>query len=340
MLRPTIKVDYVGYSDVPMDGRIAVFYQFSYLNSDRSYYLNIVFDLLDTDSNYLGEVDSLLYQVNDVRQVSLAPKQRNVTLYVEFTDLPEENGFLTNINNVFGSVSGVSQVYQDQFESTLSDIVSTPLAAFEWNPDTGKWRHSAFKQSLIYSPGQQSAFRVLRHPNVNTIGVDRAWNSVLRYRSQWTKTTATEGLRVQHPNEDLDQVVWLYDGDRWIETDIDVNVERGIELDPSPQFVTDHGVEDISKWNLYPELLDGVLSHLTDEVIDQLASANAYKTGTQTEDVDLDQRRREALRSSRYFALVERMRRLAESRRTVRSRFLGSGSRPVRTPRPLYVTRL
>lgn len=333
MLRPEILVEYVGQADTPLDDRLGLFFRFGYLEGRKKYDLNVVFDLSVEDNDYAGVTQGILYQVNDVRQVELAPKQRNVYLYIERTDNSVENGFTTNIDNVFGTIGDVPQRYDDLFVDNLTDIYNQtlPYQLFRWFPDTNQW----LNVPLIEAEFTNLRWRVYRHPNNLTLGLENAWNGVVFYNNTWRLISTRPGLRHVGPDELTETRVFSWDGFSWVVTDIDPFAPRGIELNTDFSFMSDHGLQTLDDWNMYPELLDGVLEFMTEEVISKISSAHAFKEGTETEEVDIQARRNELLRQERFENIVSRITALREARRALRPQFLGAFSRPVIRPRPV-----
>lgn len=339
MLRPEIEIRYKGHTDTPIDDRLAACFEFNYKGGVRRYALNVLFDLKAEDANYAGEAQGLLYQVNDIRQVNLAPKERNVYLYIQHTDLLGEQGFTQNMIDVFGvdpipapDVNSVPSRFDDLFQDSLLDIYNNQLSLFSWFPDEQVWRHEPILESSI----QDVRWRVLRHPNRFTLGVDQAYNAVLYFNSIWRANQARQGLRVVHPDDVLEPRLWVFDDGAWVQTDVDVDAPRAIELDVDDRFIFEHGLAQIDDWNQYPELLDGVLDVLTEDVVNQLAQAYAYRESTQSEEIDVIQQRRQLLREEFRQFIRNRMEALREARRTLRPQFLGLLARPVIYPRPNY----
>lgn len=327
MLRPDIVVEYVGQTDTPLDDRLALLFRFGYSMSPRKYDLSVVFDIRPDDADYAGSVQGILYPVEDIRQLGLAPKQRNVYVYFQRPQLTAA------IDSVFGGVAGVPQRIQDMLFDPLPTIYSATSGynLYRWWPDTGQWQYDAALESSF----QDLKWRVYRHPNELTLGVQNAHNGVLAWDGQWKLTAPYEGLRLTQPDRNLEPRIYFWDGASWMETDLDPDAERGIEVVPDSEFMKDHGLREVDDWNMYPELLDAVLQFMSEETINAVAAAHSYKQGTASEEIDIETRRRRLILEERYRNIVRQMQNIREARRQLRPLFLGAFSRPVIRPRPV-----
>lgn len=327
MLRPQIEVDYVGHTDTPLDDRLALLFRFGYQRSPRRYELSVVFDLRPDDSDYAGAVQGMLYVVEDIRQLGLAPKQRNVYVYMQRPQVTDA------MDAVYGGVAAVPQRIQDTLFDPLSTVYSAPSGynLYKWWPDTQQWSHDATLEAAL----QERRWRVYRHPNALTLGVADAHNGVLRWDGEWKVTLPYEGLRVTQPDADLEPRVYFWDGTAWKETDLDPDVSRGVEVVPDDAFLDDHGLQEIDDWNMYPELLDAVLQFMSEETIRLIAGAHAYKEGTQSVEIDVTARRRQLVLEERYRETVRLMQNIRDARRQLRPLFLGAYARPIIRPIPV-----
>lgn len=272
MLRPEIITEYRGWIPTIIDNTIVLLFNTSFRYSKQpGWDIQVKLDLRYSDELFYGDAWGTMFQVNDFRQVNLTTPELNKLLYLEFQDYSDELGITTNTTNVFGTPNDVPDRIQELFYDDINDIVNNERSAFIFWPDTKQWKYDSVTESML----DELSFRVLNHPNSRTFGILEAKNGIISNNgNRYVVENVIPGLKVIHPNEELQNVVYEYQDD-WVETSIDPDAERGEVIEPEPSFLSDNSLNNISDWNHYPEFIDSVYNTVSEQFIESLVSSSS-----------------------------------------------------------------